>query len=93
MLKVKTSKGKEVVVEQVKGEKWPEDTTKKTAEEKAKDKSVPGRDESLDTNKFKEEYEPPVEFEDLLYKLMEGQEIKEEYAQMTLEEEKLSSHS
>ena len=62
MLKVKTSKGKEVVVEQVKGEKQPEDTTKMIPEEKAKDESEPGEDESLDSNKFKEEYEPPVEF-------------------------------
>ena len=42
VLKVKTSKGKEVVVEQVKGEKQPESTTEKDPEEKVKDKSVPG---------------------------------------------------
>ena len=87
VLKVKTSKGKEVVVEQVKGEKQPEDTAKKIPEEKVKDESEPGEDESLDSNKFEEVYEPPVEFKDPLYELMEGQEMEEEYAQMTLEEE------
>ena len=72
MLKVKTSKGKEVVIDQVKGEKQPEHTAKKIPEEKAKDESEPREDNSFDSNKFEEEYEPPVELKDLLYELMEG---------------------
>ena len=42
VLKIKTSKGKEVIVEQVKEEKQPESAIEKVQEEKAKDKSVPG---------------------------------------------------
>ena len=88
VLKVKTSKGKEVVVEQVKEEKQPESATEKVLEEKGKDKLVLGGDKSPDPNKFEEEsYKPPVEFEDPLFELMEGQGMEEEYKHMTLEEE------
>ena len=92
LLKVKTSKGKEVVVEQVKGEKQLESATEKALKEKAKDKLVPGGYRSPDPNKFKEEsYEPPVEFEDPLFELMKGQEMEEDYEYLTLEEEAIIS--
>ena len=42
ILKIKSSKGKEVVVTQVREEKQPESTIEKDLEEKAKDESVPG---------------------------------------------------
>ena len=48
---------------------------------KTKDKSPGKRDESPEPDESEqEEYEPPVEFEDPLYELMEGQEMEEEYA-------------
>ena len=74
-------------MKQVREEKQLEDTIEKDPEEKAKEESVPEGDESLDSNEFKEEYDTPVEFEDPLYECMEGQEMEEEYTQMTLEEE------
>ena len=88
ILKVKSSKGKEVVVEQVKEGHISEKAAERTTMEKMKDKSPSKKDKAPKPDKFEqEEYEPPVEFEDPLSKLMEGQEMEEEYTQMTLEEE------
>ena len=59
--------------------------------EKAKDESTTKKDESAVKKKEEhyetESYDPPVEFEDPMYELMQEEELEEEYGEITLEQE------
>ena len=89
-LKVKSSKGKDIVV--VKIETYEQSqTTSQDQEEKMKDESVgrvdksPAGEEEEQCNT--ESFDQPVEFRDPVFELMEGKELEEEYNEMTLEQE------
>ena len=75
--------------------------TSEQAEEKPHSMSSEARDKSAkkdESTQQKEHYKtksdnPPIEFEDQMYKLMQEAEIEEEYIEMTPEQEKeLASH-
>ena len=88
-LKVKTSKGRKIEVVRMETGGQTGETSQKQAE-KVKDKSKDKKDKSS-TEKEEEDYEvlsydPPVEFEDPMFELM--QELGEEYDDMTLEQER-----
>ena len=90
-LKVKSSKGKDIVVVKIEADKQSQ-MTSKGQDEKTKDESVsrvhksPAEEEEEQYNT--ESFDPPVEFEDPMYELMEGKELEEEYNEMTLEKER-----
>ena len=89
-LKVKSSKGKDIVVVKIEADEQSQ-TTSQGRFKKMKDKSVSRVDKSsaeeeeeqYDTGSF----DSPVEFEDPMFELMEGKELEEEYNEMTLEQE------
>ena len=86
-LKVKSSKGRTVKVVQV--------GTGEQTEERTHSMSLEARDKSVKENEStqqKEHYEtesdnPPIEFEDPMYELMQEAEIEKEYTEMTQEQE------
>ena len=89
-LKVKSSKGKDIVVVKIETNKQSQ-TKSQDWEEKMKDESV-GRVDESPTEEEEEQYDaesfdPPVEYEDPMFMLMEGKELEEEYNEMTLEQE------
>ena len=90
VLKVKSSKGKDILVVKVRTNEQSQ-ITSQGQDEKAKDKSVSRVDNSTagrEGEKCKtERFDLPVEFEDPMFKLMEGKELEEEYNEMTLEQD------
>ena len=64
--------------------------TSKDQEEKMKDESV-GRVDESPAGEEEEQYntesfDPPMEFKDPMFELIEGKELEEEYNEMTLEQ-------
>ena len=89
-LKVKSSKGKDIVVVKIETNEQSQ-ATSQDWEEKMKDESVGTVDKSL-AGEEEEQYDTesfdlPVEFKDLMFELMEGKELEEKYNEMILEEE------
>ena len=89
-LKVKTRKGRKIEVVRMETSKQTEKTSQGHAE-KAKDESIVKKDKSSvgkDEEHYEtESYDPPVEFEDPVFELMQ-EELEEEYDEMTPEQER-----
>ena len=89
-LKVKMSKGRKIEVVRTETGRQTEKTSQSQAE-KAKDKSIVKEDESSAGKKEEhyeaKSYDPPVEFEDPMFELMQ-EELEEAYDDMTLEQER-----
>ena len=90
-LKVMPSKGKDIVVVKIETDKKSQ-MTSQDQDEKMKDESV-GRVDESPAEEEEEQYDTesfdlPVEFEDPMFELMEGEELEEEYNEMTLKQEK-----
>ena len=88
-LKVKSSKGKDIVVVKIEADKQSQ-MISQGQDKKTKDKSVSRVDKS--SAEEEEQYDTecfdlPVEFEDPMFELMEGKELEGEYNEMTLEQE------
>ena len=85
-LKVKSSRGKDIVVVKIATDEQSQ-TTSQDWEEKMKDESV-GRVNESPAGEEEEQYDTesfdlPVEFEDPMFELMEEKELEEEYNEMT----------
>ena len=74
-LKVKSSKGKDIVVVKIE--------TKDELVSRVDGSPAEEEGEQYDTESF----DPLMEFEDLMFELMEGKELEEEYNKMTMEQE------
>ena len=89
-LNVRTSKGRKIEVVRMETGEQTERTSQGQAE-KAKDKSMVKMDETSvgkeEEHYETESYDPPVEFEDPMFELMQ-EDLKEEYGEMTPEQER-----
>ena len=89
-LKVKTSKGRKIEVVRMKTSEQTENISQDQAE-KAKDELTVKMDKSSARKEEEhyetESYDPPVEFEDPMFELMQ-EELEEEYDEMTPEQER-----
>ena len=96
-LKVKTSKGKDIVVVKIETNEQSQ-MTSQDQDKKIKDESVSRVDKSPAKGEVEqyntESFDPPVEFEDPMFELIEGKELEEEHSEMTPEqkEEIISQH-
>ena len=93
-LKVKTNKGKVIEVVRVEAGEQARVMSHSTVTG-TKDESTIGKDKSTEEEEHyeAESDEPPVEFEDPMYELMQEEEMEEEYKEMTPEQEKEWFHS
>ena len=84
------SKGRKIEVVRMETSRQTEETLQGQAE-KAKDESIDKKDESSTIKEEEhyeaESYDPPVEFEDPIFELMQ-EELEEEYDDMTPEQER-----
>ena len=85
-LKVKSSKGKDIVVVKIETDEQSQ-TTSQDQDEKMKYESVGRMDESPAEEEEEqydiESFDLPMEFEDLMFQLMGGKELEEEYNEIT----------